>query len=134
MIPALFMSPFIGDFDYSKSAIPRCIGIKKIEDLPVAEALVHYCPVGGSDLIKAGEGKYYGLAFFRYCLIKYGTEEEKKALHFTITLPMAAEALLYYGMKLWGDKSKSHPSIEPFRFVAQDYGIITVQLTYEPHH
>lgn len=133
----LFYSPFNGNFARNKERILNYLDIKKIEDQPVAEALVQYPgPLTTERVtkIKAGEGKYYGLAFFLYCLMKYGTEEEKGALCFALTLPMAADALLYYGAELWGDKDSPHPSIQPFRLIAQDYGIITVQLAYEPHH
>ncbi|OHA84305.1 MAG: hypothetical protein A2937_02095 [Candidatus Yonathbacteria bacterium RIFCSPLOWO2_01_FULL_47_33b] len=131
-LPALFQSPSNGEFDYSNGAILQCLGIKKIEDEPVVSATIVYRL--SDDLIEAGQGKYYGLAFFYYCLQKYGTEEEKLTLSFTITFPMVVEAMLYYGAALWSDDTRSHSSIAPFRVAAQDVKDITVQLKYEPHH
>ena len=134
-LPVLFQSPFNGEFDYSKDAMPQCLGIKKIEDQPVASATVTY-PFGedAKDIIEAREGTHYGLACFHYCLQKYGTEEEKTTGSFTVTLPMVVEAMLYYGAKLWNDDTKPHKSIDPFRVAARDVPDIIVQLKYEPDH
>ena len=131
-LPDLFKSPFNGEFDYSKGAILKYLLIKKIEDVPVAEALVQHPNNLLTEKINAGEGKYYGLAFFLYCLMKYGTKEEKWALCFTVTLPMAVEAQLYYGTKLWVDRTKPHPSITPFRLAAEGLSNITVSIS--PFH
>lgn len=132
MLSPLFKSPFNGDFDYSKCAMPKCLGIKRIDDQPVVSAVITY-PLD-RETIESGPGKYYGLAFFYYCLQKYGTPAEKEFGLFKITFPMAPEAMLYYGAGLWSDDAHHHPSISPFRVAAQDVHDIMVQLKYEPHH
>lgn len=132
MIPNLFTSPFNGEFLYSQSAILMCLRIRKIENQPIMSATVTYRL--GTDTIEAGRGKYYGLAFFHYCLTTYGTNEEMRTKCFKVTFPMVVEAMLYYGAALWSDDTHSHPSITPFRVAAQNVTDITVQLTYEPHH
>lgn len=133
MLPALFKSPFNGDFDYSKSAILHPLRISRIENQPVVSATVIY-RLESPEVIEAEPGKYYGLAFFYYCLQKYGTPAEKESGLFKITFPMAPEAMLYYGRKLWSDDTHPHPSISPFRVATQDIHDIIVQLKYEPDH
>lgn len=137
-LPSQFRSPFNGDFPTNQITMLRFLmdqehlQISTITDQPVISATVQY-PLA-SETIDAGQGRYYGLAFFYYCLQKYGTDEEKVSGLFTITFPMIVEAVLYYGAKLWSDDSKPHPSIMPFRIAAQDVKSITVQLKYEPNH
>lgn len=131
-LPALFSSPFNGDFDYSANAILQCLGIKRIEDEPVVSAAITYRL--GEDIIEAGPGKYYGLAFLYYCLQEHGTPAEKESGLFKVTFPMAVEAILYYGAALWSDDTRSHPAIAPFRVAAQNISDILIQLKYEPHH
>ncbi len=133
MLPSLFKSPFNGDFDHSKSAILPPLELNRIEDQPVASAIVIY-PLETTEPIKAGLGKYYGLAFLYYCLQKYGTPAEKESGLFKVTFLMAIEAQLYYGIKLWNDDTQPHPSISPFRVATQDAHDIIVQLKYEPDH
>lgn len=132
MLPSLFTSPFNGDFDRSKSTVLHALHLSRIEDQPVVSATVIYRL--GTDVIEAEPGKYYGLAFFRYCLQEHGTEAEKESSLFKITFLMAVEAQLYYGIKLWNDDVHPHPSISPFRVAAQDTHDVIVQLKYEPHH
>ncbi len=129
----IFHSPFVGDWDWSKETIFEATGILSIAEFPpITSATIHYPTY--DEVIEAGEGKYFGLAFFIYCLKKYGSEDEKGSGVFTITFVMASEAMLYYGAKLWSDYKESHPSIMPFRATAQGVSNITIELKYDPDH